>query len=281
MSFRFTENYPEVAASFSMEITQVLYRGKSPYQKIAVVDTLHFGKVLLIDDMVMLTEKDEFIYHEMIAHVPLYVHPHPAEVLVIGGGDGGTARELLKHPEISHIDLVDIDRQVSQVCLEFLPAVAGKLLSERVNCRYEDGVAYVKNTDRKYDVIIIDSTDPVSVGEGLFTREFYGNCFQILKKDGLLVNQAESPQFTPGWVEKISRKLKAVFPRLFFYQANIPTYPSGHWLFGFASKKFHPVKDFQEKRFQTNGLTLKYYNREIHTAAFSLPNFIRDIVDGA
>ena len=281
MAIRFTEEYPEVGAAFSMEVKKLLFRGKSEFQKIEVIETTHFGRVLLIDDLVMLTERDEFVYHEMIAHVPLYVHPQPKSVLIIGGGDGGTVREVLRHREVEQVHLVDIDRKVSEVCLEYFPLVANKLLSEKVTCRFEDGVAYVKNCPHRYDVVIIDSTDPINVGEGLFTTDFYRNCFALLKDDGVLVNQAESPAFTGEWVQAIARKLKLVFPKLFFYQAHIPTYPSGHWLFGFASKKYHPLKDYREERYRRDQLELQYYNSDLHFAAFALPNFVRRLIEEA
>lgn len=281
MAVRYTEEYPEVGAAFSMNVKRILYEGKSAFQKIGVIETTHFGRVLLIDDLVMLTERDEFVYHEMIAHVPLYVHPNPENVLVIGGGDGGTVRELLRHPEVKRVDLVDIDRLVSEVSLKYIPSVAGKLLSERVHCHYEDGVAYIKNSRQKYQVIIIDSTDPISVGEGLFTREFYRDCFAHLTDDGILVNQAESPAFLGSWVQGIARKLQDVFPSVAFYQAHIPSYPSGHWLFGFAGKTYHPLKDFQEDKYHRHALKFKYYNSDLHFGAFALPNFVRELIENA
>ena len=276
----FTENYPEVEAGFSLKISDILFSQKSDYQKIEVVESPHFGKVLLIDDCIMLTERDEFIYHEMIAHVPLFVHARPANILVIGGGDGGAVREILRHPEVEHIQLVDIDRMVSEVSLRYFPAVSAGLLSSKVTCSYMDGVAFVTNErDRQYDLIIIDSTDPVNVGEGLFTAGFYASCYRILKDDGILINQAESPIFTGKWLRQIVQKLSGIFPRLHFYHASIPTYPSGYWLFGYASKQYHPQENFREDKFKQLNLLLKYYNREIHQAAFVLPNYVRKIID--
>jgi len=281
MSLRFTEEYPEINGSFSFEVTKVLFNEKSAYQKIMIVDTTHLGKVLLIDDLVMITERDEFVYHEMISHVPLYVHPQPQQVLIIGGGDGGTVRECVRHPSVQSVDLVEIDELVTRACIQHIPSVAGKILSEKVNCHFKDGVQYVKETSQKYDVIIIDSTDPISVGEGLFTREFYQNCFNILREDGILVNQAESPAYLADLVRGIAAKLKAIFPKVFFYQAHIPTYPSGHWLFGFASKKFHPLKDFQEKRYHADHMQFKYYNSDLHFGSFALPTYVRELIDEA
>ena len=279
MAIRFTEEYPEINGAFSFEVTQILFSDRSPYQKIEIVETTHLGRVLLIDNLVMFTERDEYVYHEMIAHVPLYTHPRPEKVLVIGGGDGGTVRECVRHPVVKQVDLVEIDEMVSQACLQYVPSLASKLLSENVNCYFQDGVEYVRHTRETYDVILIDSTDPVSVGEGLFTREFYRNCFNILNEDGLLVAQSEFPPWAPELVRGIAKKLKAIFPRVFFYQAHIPTYPSGHWAFGMGSKKYHPIKDFQAERYQASGLPFRYYNRDVHRGAFALPTFFRELVD--
>lgn len=278
MNLKFTEQYPEVGASFTLQVSSILFKGRSKFQEIQVIETNHFGKILIIDNFIMLTERDEFIYHEMIVHPSLYVHPNPGKILVIGGGDGGTVREILKHPEVRHVDLVDIDEMVSRVCLDFLPEVSAQLRSKKVRCQYRDGVEYVKTTQNKYDIIIIDSTDPIGVGEGLFTEEFYRGCYKSLKEDGILVNQAESPIYTPEWVRDISAKISSIFSNVFFYSANIPTYPSGYWLFGFASKTYLPKKDFRHDRYQKNNLKLKYYNNDIHLSAFSLPNYVRELI---
>ncbi len=278
MVVSFTEKYPEVKASFSIDIEKIIFSGNSPFQKIEIFDSSTFGKILVIDGCIMLTEKDEFIYHEMISHVPLYVHPRPERILIIGGGDGGTVREVLKHRDVQKVILVDIDRIVSDVCLKYLPGIASGLLSERVTCLYQDGVEYVKNCDKKFDVVLIDSTDPVNVGEGLFTQEFYQNCFNLLNSDGLLVNQAESPVFTRRWLTMVSQKLRSIFPSVDFYQASIPTYPSGYWLFSFASKKYHPQNDFRAEKYREQNLKLNYYNQHLHQACFVLPNYVRDII---
>lgn len=278
MSIMFTENYPEIQGSLSFRVTEILYSQRSEFQKIEVVQTPGFGKVLLIDDLVMLTEKDEFIYHEMISHVPLYVHPNPRRILVVGGGDGGTVRECLRHGNVEHIDLVDIDEKVSEACRLHLPEVAGMLTDSRVTCRYEDGVAFVKQSKQRYDVIIIDSTDPISVGEGLFTEAFYRNCYQLLNEDGLLVAQSESPLWQGELVQRINRRLSAIFETVQFYQAHIPTYPSGHWLFSFASKKYLPLADYREDRCRKDNFAFKYYNPALHRGAFALPTFLIEML---
>ncbi|MEJ2048855.1 MAG: polyamine aminopropyltransferase [Calditrichota bacterium] len=279
MNLRFTENYPEVAASLGIEVKEILYSGKSSFQQIEVFQTEKFGRMLVIDGCIMLTERDEFIYHEMIVHSPLYVHPKPENILVIGGGDGGTVREIVKHPEVISVDLVDIDRRVSEICLEFFPDISEELLSEKVQCLFENGVEFVKKVKQKYDLIIIDSTDPINIGEGLFTADFYQNCYNILEENGILVNQAESPIFTGHWLQSISQKLKRIFPIIHYYGASIPTYPSGLWMFGFASKKYDPLNHFQRQRFLKDNLKLKYYNADIHQASFGLPNYVKGIIN--
>lgn len=276
-----TEFYPAQQAAFSLGISRVLFAERSPFQKIDIVESPFFGRVLMLDDMMMVTERDEFVYHEMIAHVPLFVHPRPADILVVGGGDGGTVRECLRHPAVERIDLVEIDEMVTQACLKHIPAVAEKLLSEKVSCHFTDGIEYVRSAARRYDLVLIDSTDPVSVGEGLFTQEFYRNCFKILKDDGILVNQSESPAWHVELVARISQKLRSVFPQVHFYQAHTPTYPSGHWLFGFASKKYHPLNDFRADYYRQSQMRLKYYNDQLHRGAFALPTFAREAVDEA
>jgi len=279
MSIRFTEWMPETNSAFSMEIKKVLFSQKSDFQKVSVIDSVGFGKVLLIDDLVMLTERDEFVYHEMIAHVPLFTHPNPESVLIIGGGDGGTGRECAKHDIVRNIDLVDIDELVTRACQAHMPSLTTAIDSGRIRCAFQDGVAYVKETKKKYDVVIIDSTDPIAVGEGLFTREFYQDCFNVLKEDGILVNQSESPSWQPEEVRKIATKLNDIFPHVGFFQAHIPTYPSGHWIFGFASKRYQPGQNVQQERYDRSAFDLKYYNNELHQASFVLPNFVRDLVN--
>lgn len=281
MPLRFSEEYPEIKGALNFEVKKVLFSSHSEFQKIEIVETESFGRVLIIDDFIMLTERDEFVYHEMIAHTPLFVHPNPERVLIIGGGDGGTVRECCKHDPVKRIDLVDIDRQVTHACLQFMPQVAEKIFSQRVNCFFEDGVEFVRTSRERYEVIIIDSTDPISVGEGLFTSEFYKNCARILTDDGILVAQSESPFWTPELVQSIARKLKSVFPQVLFYQAHIPTYPSGHWVFSFATKKYHPIADYHEDRVLNFPHPMKYYNKEAHRGSFALPTFVGRLIDDA
>jgi len=205
-------------------------------------------------------------------------------VLVIGAGDGGTVRELTRYAGIHHIDMVEIDEVVTRACQEHLPLTASKLDDMRVNLIFDDGLKFVADAKSgSYDLIIVDSTDPVSVGAGLFTTAFYTDCFRVLSENGILVNQHESPYFE-GFAKEMKRahsKISALFPIAEVYQAHIPTYPSGHWLFGFASKGLHPVKDVQVKAWNDLGLKTKYYNTDLHLGAFALPTYVKEMLINA
>ncbi len=244
MELWFTERHtPNV--KFSIKVDRQLYSGNSEFQRIDVFDSKEFGRFLTLDGYMMLTEKDEFIYHEMITHVPMAVHPNAENILVIGAGDGGVIRELTRYPGVKSIDLVEIDELVVEVCRKYLPSTACRLDDKRVHIYYEDGVKFIRQCENKYDVIIVDSTDPFGPGEGLFTKEFYGSCSNALKEDGIMVNQHESPFYAEdaAAMQRSHKRIVDSFPISRVYQAHIPTYPSGHWLFGFASKKYHPVRD--------------------------------------
>ncbi|WP_295631870.1 polyamine aminopropyltransferase [uncultured Mitsuokella sp.] len=279
MELWFTENHtPNV--KFSIKVDRQLYSGRSEFQRIDMFDSKEFGRFLTLDGYMMLTEMDEFIYHEMITHVPMCVNPDAHDVLVIGGGDGGTVRELLRYPTIRHIDLVEIDELVVEVCRKYLPQTAGCLGDERVSIHYEDGLKYVRHAENAYDLIIVDSTDPFGPGEGLFTKEFYGNCFKALREDGIMVNQHESPFYQQDAyaMQRAHKRIVDSFPISRVYQAHIPTYPSGHWLFGFASKKRHPVRDVNWVRWNALGLKTRYYNTQLHAGAFALPNYVEEML---
>ena len=227
----------------------------------------------------MLTEKDEFIYHEMITHVPMAVNPRAKRVLVIGAGDGGTVNQLVKYKTIEQIDVVEIDQMVVEKCKEFFPELTRGFSDKRVSVYFEDGLKFVRRKQNFYDIIIVDSTDPFGPGEGLFTKEFYGNCHTALTEDGILVNQHESPFYNEyrEIVKKTHDKLKRTFEFAEVYQAHIPTYPSGHWLFGFASKKFKGT-DIAETEWQKHGIDCKYYNPKLHLGAFALPTYVKEMM---
>lgn len=281
MELWFTEEHSE-NVRFSIRVDRQLYSAQSPYQRIDIMESDEFGRFFTLDGFMMLTEKDEFIYHEMIVHVPMAANPGIKKVLVIGGGDGGAVRELARYKTIEKIDMVEIDRMVVDACREYLPQTACRLDDPRVTLYYEDGLRFVRAKENEYDLIIVDSTDPFGPGEGLFTKEFYGNCCKALTENGILVNQHESPYYEKDAkaMKRAHRRIEEFFPVCRVYQAHIPTYPSGHWLFGFASKKFDPLQ-FDGAAWNSLGLETRYYNTELHRGCFALPNYVRALLKEA
>ena len=279
MELWFTEHHSE-GAQFSIKVDRQIYSCQSEFQRIDVFESREFGRFLTLDGIMMLTEKDEFIYHEMITHVPMAVHPNVKKVLVIGAGDGGVIRELTRYPAVETIDMVEIDELVVEVCKKYLPQTASRFDDPRVNLYFEDGLKFVRRKSEEYDLIIVDSTDPFGPGEGLFTKEFYGNCFKALKKDGIMVNQHESPFYDNDRIamQRAHKRIVESFPISRVYQVHIPTYPSGHWLFGFASKEYHPVEDLNATAWNLLGLKTKYYNTKLHVGAFALPTYVEEIL---
>jgi spermidine synthase len=264
-----------------MKVEQEIATCESEYQRIDILKTSEFGKILVLDGELMLTQKDEFIYHEMITHVPMAVHPNVKHVLVIGAGDGGTIRELIKYDTIERIDMVEIDRMVTEMCMEHFSELTVGLNDPRVVMHFEEGLRYVRPQKNSYDLIIVDCADPYSPAEGYFTREFYGNCYKALHDDGILINQHESPYYSEHsrTVRKAHSHIKAAFPYSTVYQCHIPSYPSGHWLFGFASKKYDPIKDLDEKKWNALGLKTGYYNTDLHKGSFYLPTYVKELLD--
>ena len=282
MELWYTEEHSE-NVRFSIRVEEQLYSAQSPFQRIDVFSSKEFGRFFTLDGLMMVTEKDEFIYHDMITHVAMATNPEIKKVLVIGAGDGGTVRELTRYNTIEHIDMVEIDKMVVDACIKYLPQTASKLNDERVSLIFEDGLKFVRTKTNEYDLIIVDSTDPFGPGEGLFTKEFYGNCFNALKEDGILVNQHETPYYESyaKSMQRAHKRIREFFPICKVYQAHIPTYPSGHWLFGVASKKYDPVKDLNADKWNKLGLKTKYYNTEIHKGAFALPNYVIELLGAA
>lgn len=252
-----------------------LFKGKSPFQTVEVVDTKGHGRLLLIDGMTMVSERDEFVYHEMIAHPPLFLHPRPRRVLVIGGGDGGTVREVLRHKTVERCVLVEIDALVVEASRRFIPLTAGKLSDRRAVVRIEDGVKFVRETSERFDAVIVDSTEPFGPAKELFGTAFYKDVRRVLTEDGVVVSQAGSPFYEIGTIKNLHRILKPVFPVVDAYLFTNLTYPGGLWAFTFASKGLRPVRDFRPQRVKAARLPLQWYNAEVHAAAFALPEFVR------
>lgn len=258
------------------KLRRVLHEERTPYQHLQVVETEDFGRALVLDGCIQTTVGDEFIYHEMITHVPLNTHPHPERVLVIGGGDGGTVREVLRHTPVRRVDLVEIDAAVVAACRTFLPKTAHALDDPRVQVQIGDGVGWVRRCFGHYDVVLVDSSDPDGPAGGLFDDSFYQNVHRALRPGGLMVCQALSPFFHQGLIRAICQSLAGVFPIVRPYLAVIPTYPSGLHCFVLASKRHDPL----QARNRLTGPT-HWYSPQVHRAAFVLPPVVQALVPSA
>ncbi len=257
-------------------VDKVLFSGKSEFQTVDVVKTRGHGIMLLNDGLVMVTERDEFIYHDMISHVPLFVHPNPRNVLVIGGGDGGTAREVLRHTNVEKCTMVEIDEMVVDASRKHIPITSCQLDNPKLKLIIGDGVEFVKDTKEKFDVILIDSTDPIGPAQPLFGSAFYQDVYNCLSDDGIVVSQGESPFFDQEMQKTMLGLLNNLFPISTIYNFSNLTYPGGLWSFTFGSKKYHPIKDLDNLKVKNSDLSFKYYNFDIHKAAFSIPSFMKD-----
>ncbi|MEC1719498.1 spermidine synthase [Schinkia azotoformans] len=273
MELWFTEKQTE-SYGITAKIKQTLHTEQTEFQKLDMVETEEFGNMLILDGMVMTTKKDEFVYHEMVAHVPLFTHPNPENVLVVGGGDGGVIREVLKHPSVKKVTLVEIDGKVIEYSKKFLPEIAGELENPRVKVIVGDGFMHIAKAENVYDVIMVDSTEPVGPAVNLFTKGFYAGIAKALKEDGIFVAQTDNPWFKADLIRDVQRDVKEIFPIVKLYIANVPTYPSGLWTFTIGSKKHDPLA-VEESRF--HDIETKYYTKELHKAAFVLPRFVEDL----
>lgn len=264
----------------SLRVNRHLYSKKSEYQQIDIFDTPEFGRVLALDGNVMLTERDEFIYDEMITHVPMSVHKNAKDILVIGAGDGGVVKELTRYDRVERIDLVEMDGEVIEACRAYLPENACRLDDSRVHIYFDNALRFIRRCSNEYDLIIVDSNDPFGPSEGYFTREFYGICYNALREDGIMVNQQGSP-FYKHDAEAMQRSHKRIvntFPISRVYQAHIPTYAAGYWLFGFASKKYHPIDDLDAAAWKALNMRTRYYTTRLHVGAFYLPAFLEEML---
>ena len=278
----FTERDDQIALSLKHE--GKLYDVQSDYQRVEVYNTQAYGNMLTLDGMVMTTEKDEYVYHEMITHVPLLTHPNPKRALIIGGGDGGTAREMLRHESLEEVVMVEIDEKVIEACRQHLPGISSALDHPRLNLIVDDGIKYVRATaDESFDLIVVDSTDPVGPAEGLFSVDFYKEVYRILSPDGIMVTQSESPRFNSKVFQEVYQVYGSIFGRdkVHCYLAYIPTYPTGMWSFSYSTKgNTHPLRNLDKARSKdfAESNNLSYYNQDIHESAFALPNFVKEMI---
>lgn len=263
---------------------EVFYDVQSPFQRVRILESYKYGKMLTLDDMVMTTEKDEFHYHEMISHPAMFTHGNAKNILVIGGGDGGTVREILRHEGVEKVTMVEIDGEVIESCKQFLPNIAAAFDNPKLELLVDDGIAFVKNAQAEaYDIIIVDGSDPVGPAEGLFSVSFYQNCYNALKPGGILVAQGESPKFNEKAFSELNFTLRGIFgaenaPVSLFF---VPTYPTGMWSFQYGLKGSENPKRIQkadEIEAFADAKGLRYYNADVHTGSFATPNFVKALL---
>ena len=274
--------YHEITPSgfgIAIKAGKLLFSDQSEFQKVEVFETESaLGRVLTLDDLMMTTEGDEYHYHEMITHVPMMHHKNPKTVLVIGGGDGGTVREVLKHDTVEKVVLCEIDGMVIDACKQFLPTISCELDNPKCEILVEDAIEYIKDKENMFDIVLIDSTDPMGPGEGLFTEEFYTNVKRSLKPGGIVAAQSESPFVNKTEIKKMYDLLKKVFPICSTYTSNIPTYPGGYWAWAFCSETVKPLSYLDERRCEDITKTCKIYNKDYHNARFALPNYLKELL---
>ena len=268
----------------NLKADRVLFDSETEHQRLIIFENADFGRVMMLDGIVQLTTKDEFIYHEMMAHVPLFAHGRAKRALIVGGGDGGVLREALRHPELEQITLCEIDRGVIDLCRNYFPEVsAGAYDDPRTRIVIADGTKFVAETGDRFDVIMIDSTDPVGPGAVLFTREFYAGCRRCLKPGGLLVTQNGLPFLQAGELEQSVGYFRELFADAFAYLANTPTYFGGPMSYGWATdnKKLrkHKRKEIARRHEKAGAFPTRYWSPEVHVASFALPAYVRELVE--
>jgi spermidine synthase len=269
--------FPHVRQTF--QITNILFQERTEHQSLVIFETPSYGRVLALDDIIQVTEKDEFVYHEMMTHTPIVAHGKAKKVLIIGGGDGGILREALRHKSVEKVTMVEIDRGVVDMCLKYMPSIPQKAFNDkRTDLVIDDGAKFVATTKEKYDVVIVDSTDPMGPGEVLFTEQFYKDCRRCMTDKGILVNQNGVPFMQPDEITMTYRRRKKFFKDTSFYMAAVPSYYGGFMTLGWASndKKARqlPLPTLDRRVKAAKLKATKYYTPEIHRACFALPAFV-------
>lgn len=275
ISLWFTEMQTSDMA-LSCRVKRTLHSETTPFQELAVIETEQFGRMLVLDDVIQTTILDEFVYHEMISHVALNTHALPKKALIIGGGDGGVVREVVKHGAIEKVVHCEIDGAVIEASRKYLPEISCALEDPKVEIVIDDGIKHVKENKNTYDIIIIDSTDPVGPAEGLFSVSFYRDVAKSLKKDGIFVAQTESPFFNRDLIPRLHKDISGIFPVTRLFLANVPSYPGGLWTFTMGSKKYDPL-DVDIRKIPD--LNTRYYSPAIHKTCFILPPFVRELLE--
>jgi spermidine synthase len=271
---KFFEKEPYSPIEYTYEVEKVLYKGKSQYQEIWVVENPYFGRMLILDGIVQLTERDEFFYHEMLTHVVMHAHPNPKRVVVIGGGDGGVVREVLKHRSVEKVYLVELDEEVINISKKFFPELSSNVDDPKVEMKIMDGADFVRKYSGLIDVIIVDSTDIIGFARSLFTEGFFSSVMKKLGQDGMFVTHSESLHFHLDIVIEVQKILKKVFPLVDLYAVPIATYPGNWWAFSVGSRKLDP-RDIR-RAFE---IKTRYYDDEIHERSFLPKGLYRKLMD--
>lgn len=271
----------EHTCGLTVKVDRVLESTQSEFQRIDVIENKFFGKTLVLYGSLMAAENDNNAYNEMITHVPLFVHPDPKRVLIIGGGDCGALTEALKHPTVEQVVMCEIDKKVVEVSQRHLPRLTTGLNDPRAKVVYQDGKHFIEQSKQKYDLITLDLSDPIGPAADLFQKPFHKKVRDTLTEDGIMIAQSESPFFHRSAVRPMYENLRDIFPIVRMYVAYMPIYPSAYWSFAFCSKKFEPVEDFDSARYAKlrTKLRTRYYNGDVHVAAFALPEFVRELID--
>lgn len=266
-------------SGLTFKIDRVLESTESEFQRIEVIETIEFGKALVLYGSLMVAEGDSGAYNEMIAHVPLFVHPHPDEVLIIGGGDGGCLTNVMMHPEVKRGTMCEIDKKVVEISKKHFPRLTAGFDDPRCRLMFEDGKKFIETTEEKFDIVILDLSDPIGPAADLFQKSFHQKVFNCLNHDGILVAQSESPLFNPKTVRSMYANLKQIFPIVRMYTCLMPIYPSCYWSFAFCSKKYDPLDDFDASRYEKTNLSgCTYYNKDVHFGSFALPQYVKKLI---
>jgi len=265
-------------SGLTVKVKRLIESIDSKFQRIDVMDTEDFGKMLVLYGSIMVAENDLNSYNEMLAHVPLFSHPKPDKVLIIGGGDGGALTNVMKHPEVKKAIMCEIDRKVVEVSKRHFPKITGGFKDKRARVIYRDGKDFINKSNEKFDVILLDLSDPVGPAAELFQKRFHKKVYNQLNRDGIMVAQTESPYYNPATVKQMYQNLREIFPIVRMYTAHVPIYPSCYWSFAFCSKKYHPIDDFDTERYKKLKLKNNYYNAEVHLGSFLLPGYVKKLI---
>jgi len=265
----------EPGVKLGLEYEEKLLDIQTKYQKLEVYKTKRLGNLMVLDGCIMTTEKDEFFYHEMLSHPSIYTHKDPKKVLIIGGGDGGTLREVLKHSFIQEAHLCEIDGEVIEAAKKFFPTLSESFKDPRAKIFVEDGFAFLDRSKNYYDIILVDATDPIGEAAKLYESDFFLKIYNSLKDDGIFTIQAENFFYKLNFMADLYKTVKKLFPNVYFYFSPVITYPSGTWAFLMGSKKYNPIKDVN---FSKGDISTKYYNRNIHYGSFSLPQMLKSMI---